>query len=564
MAIRLRGFQNDVKLACYNAWQDPKVRCVMPVLPTGAGKTVIMGDIAREYPGYGCAIAHRSELVGQIAIAFAREGVRHDIVAPKSVIRTIVAAQMERVGRSYYDPRAKWKVASVDTIIRRDLDQNWLRSVGLVFQDEGHHVLKDNKWGKAFSLFPNARGLFPTATPLRADGRGLGSHSDGMVDVMVEGPNMRWLIDNGYLTNYKVLAPHPSDLDLEGLDISAATGDYNVDQMRKRVKASTQIIGDVVATYRAHALGKRGICFAVDVEHATQIAAAFNVAGVAAAVVHAETPDVERFRYMREFEAGRVLMLVNVDLFGEGVDVPAIEVCIMARPTASYGLFTQQFGRALRLMISPILTNAWDTYSVAQRLQHIAESTKPVALVIDHVNNIIEHNGPPDWRVMPWSLDARAKRTRAVDGIPLRACVNILCLQPYLRIYPQCPYCSQEPPPPREPTRPEHVDGDLVLYTPEMLQALFGEKNKVDGPCYLPAHTAGYVDVAIRRRHEDRQTAQKELRAAMELTLPPTMNERLAQRKFFHTYGIDVLTAQTLGSNDALQLRDRIIQKVAK
>jgi superfamily II DNA or RNA helicase len=533
----------------------------MTVLPTGAGKTVIMANIAHEYSGYGCAIAHRSELVGQISIALAREGLRHDIMAPKNTVRSIVQAQMERVGRSFYDTRAKWKVASVDTLLRRDLDRNWTRSVGLVMQDEGHHVLKDNKWGRAFSLFENARGLFPTATPIRADGRGLGSHSDGLVDTLIEGPNMRWLIGNGYLTDYRILAPHPSDLDLEGLEISQATGDFKFEQMRTRVKASKTIVGDVVATYLRYARGKRGITFAVDVEHATTIAGAFNAAGVPAQVVHAETPDADRFRYMRQFEAGELLQLVNVDLFGEGVDVPAIEVISMARPTASYSLFTQQFGRSLRLMVSPILAAAWDSYSVAQRLAFIAASDKPYALIIDHVGNIITHHGPPDMRKVPWSLDARSKSTRAVDGIPLRACINPECLQPYERIYPACPYCGQEPPPPKEPTRPEHVDGDIILYTQAMLDELFGAIRKAD-TLSIPYGASDEIIGRKRREHQQVVEAQRQLRAAMFLYLPPSMDQRVANRRFFHTFGVDTLTAQGLRCADADALRQRILEKV--
>ena len=558
---RLRGFQTDVKMGCYRAWADG-ARCVMPVLPTGAGKTVIMGDIAREYPGYGCAIAHRSELVGQISVALAREGLRHDIVAPDATIRTIVRSHMDEVGRSYFDPRAKWKVASVDTILRRKMDTNWLRQVGLVFQDEGHHVLKDNKWGRAFSLFENARGLFPTATPIRADGKGLGSHSDGMVDALVEGPDMRWLIDQGYLTDYKLIAPLTSDLDMHGVDISSVTGDYNTDQMRKRVKSSSKIIGDVVATYLQHARGLKGITFAVDVEHATQIADAFNAAGVAAQVVHAETPDGDRARYMRMFRRGELKQLVNVDLFGEGVDVPDVQVVSMARPTMSYGLFAQQFGRALRLMISVVLSGAWDTYTPEQRKRFIADSGKPTAIIIDHVGNIVTHYGPPDMRKVPWSLDPRVKGRKVSDAIPLRACVNPMCLQPYERIYALCPYCGVEPPPPRDPTRPEHVDGDMVLYTPEMLHALFGSKYKVDGPCYIPQGVGVEAVSAIKRRHRERQEAQQLLRAAMLLVMPPNIDQRMAQRRFFHWFGVDTFTAQVLGSSDADELRQRITERL--
>lgn len=562
MTYHLAAFQQEVKEQIYRAWADPKVKVVMPVLPTGAGKTVLMGNIAHEYAGFGCSIAHRSELVGQLSVALAREGVRHDIIAPTKTIRTIVNAHLDEIGRSFHDPRAPWKVASVDTLIRRQLDPNWLARVGMVHEDEGHHVLRDNKWGKALAMFPNAIALLPTASPERADGKGLGRHADGLVDVMVEGPNLRWLIDHGHLTDYKVLAPRVDDLDMSGVDISPTTGDYNADQLRNTVKQSNHIVGDVVQTYLKFARGKLGITFAVDVEHATRIADEYNRNGVPAQVVHADTPDADRNRFMRMFKNRELLQLVNVDLFGEGVDVPAVEVVSMARPTASYGLYVQQFGRALRLLVSPILRAAWHSYSSEQRRQFIAESTKPFALIIDHVNNIVSHGGPPDWRTKPWSLDARKRNTKAVDGIPLRACANPICLQPFERIYPACPYCGWEPPPPAVRSLPQHVDGDLVLFTEEMLQALFGQKEKVDGPCFVPYGVDAMVANAIRKNHRSRQEAQAALRKTMALVLPPTVDERINNRRFFHKFGVDTLTAQGLGYADAHELRQRIAQQL--
>jgi len=558
---RLRHFQQDVQDAGYLAW-DEGAKVIMPVMCTGAGKTVLVGDTARKHDGYGVAIAHRSELVGQISMALAKEGVRHDIIAPKATIRTIVNAHMDEIGRTYYDGRSNWKIASVDTIVRRELDPRWTSQVTLAIQDEGHHVLRENKWGRAFAIFPNARGMFVTATPERADGKGLGSHADGLVDKLILGPPMRWMINAGFLTDYKIIAPPLSELNMEGVEISPTTGDYNQDQMRARVKANTKIIGDVVKTYLEHARGKLGITFAVDVEHATDIAAAYNKAGVPAVVVHAETPELERRQYMQRFMRRELLQLVNVDLYGEGVDVPMLEVVSFARPTASYSLFVQQFGRVLRLMLSPILQAAWDTYTDAQRLQMISESAKPYGLVIDHVGNVILHNGPPDWRTDPWSLDARDRRKRNTDSIPLRYCANPMCMEPYERIYPACPWCGWEPPLPTDRSKPEHVDGDMILYTQELLEQLFGQKKKVDGPCLIPYGADALVTASVRKNHATRQQAQAELRQVMSLYLPPGLDERVAQRRFFHTFGVDTLTAQGLGSTDANNLRQRIIDKL--
>jgi DNA or RNA helicases of superfamily II len=198
--------------------------------------------------------------------------------------------------------------------------------------------------------------------------------------------------------------------------LSQATGDFNADQLRKAVHKS-HITGDVVAHYLKLAPGKLGVTFAVDVEAATEIAGAFRAAGVPAEVVSAKTPDALRAQILRRFKAREILQLVNVDLFGEGFDLPAIEVVSFARPTESFALYCQQFGRALRLMLSKEAAAVHAHLTDEQRRAAIAASEKPVAIIIDHVNNVLRH-GLPDAR-REWSLDRRERRSgKKSDAIP--------------------------------------------------------------------------------------------------------------------------------------------------
>lgn len=559
---RCRPYQLDVKNGVYQAWHEG-ARCVMPVVPTGGGKTVIVGEVIREFNVPTCAIAHRQELVGQISTALARENIRHSILAPKPTIRSIVAAHVETVGRSFYDPGAYVKVAGVDTLIRMDATNDpWFHSVRLCVEDEGHHVLKVNKWGQAFGMFPNAFGLFPTATPHRADGRGLGANADGLVDRLVFGPTMRQLIDMGYLTDYRVICPEPS-VDLSHVAISDATGDFNQDQVRKAVHRSPRLVGDVVREYLRWAPGKLGVTFAVDVESATEIAKAYNEAGVPAAVVSAKTPDDLRRSILRRFRNRELLQLVNVDLFGEGFDLPAIEVVSMARPTQSYSLYAQQFGRALRLMISDILAAAWDTYSDAQRRDFIAHSIKPKAMIIDHVGNIERHHLPDKPR--NWTLDRREKRSRGLltDAIPLRTCVNETCAQPYERIHKCCPYCGFYPEP-AERSSIVVVDGDLTELDEATLAMMRGQEINVDAPIYVPKHLEGAAARAAWNNINERNIAQRDLRHAIGswAAAHGAFDDSTNYRRFFHSFGLDVSAAKALGRRDAEELAARIAARL--
>ena len=538
--MQLRWYQQETKDETYGHWSRGVLNVLM-VKPTGSGKTVTMASILHEHKGASCAIAHRQELVSQISIALAREGIKHRVIGPKNVVKLVVNLHMAELGKSFYDVNASCAVAGVDTLVRREKElAGWLKSVTLWVIDEAHHVLTTNKWGKAVQMFPNARGLGFTATAVRADGKGLGRDYDGVFDVMVEGPNMRDLIDQGYLTEYRIFAP-PSDLDLSAVDVSKTTGDYNRDKLVKAVKKS-HVVGDVVDHYLRIAPGKLGITFATDVATATEIAERFTAAGVPAKVVSAKTPDAERISVLRRFKRREILQLVNVDLFGEGFDLPAIEVVSMARPTQSYGLYVQIFGRGLRLM-----------------------EEKTHAIIIDHVGNVVRHGLPDAPRT--WSLGRREKRSSqaADDVIPVKACPQ--CTAVYERIYSECPYCGFKPLPMAR-SGPEQVDGDLLEMDAETLA-------KMRGAILDVAKTPEQYRIELARknvpvigqmtnvkRHVAKQVAHEELRESIAwwggYQRSQGRPDSESYRRFYFKFKIDVLSAQALGTNEAVALTERI------
>ena len=534
--MELRPYQQKAVNALYDAWGSG-ARNVCMQLATGAGKTVIFSNIIANETGISVAIAHRVELVGQISLTLGRNGIRHNIIAPISSIRSIVALHMQELGRSYYDAHARRHVAGVDTLIK--MSEPWFSQVALVVQDEGHHPLRENKWGKAAALFPNARGLYPTATPCRADGKGLGRSADGIMDALIVGIGMRELIKLGYLTDYRIFAP-PSDLDLSSVPVTA-TGDYSPPKLRTAIHKS-HITGDVVAHYLRIAPGKLGVTFAVDIENATEIAAEFRIAGISAEVISSKTPDLLRAEIMRKFRRREIMQLVNVDLLGEGVDVPAIEVVSMARPTQSYALYSQQFGRALRPL---------------EGKQH--------AVIIDHVNNVIRHGLPDSEK--HWSLNRRERRsnTRNDLSMALRVCLNTICLAVYPRTKRSCPYCGHFNMP-HSRNSPEQVDGDLLELDPDILARMRGEIDRIDGAPRIPQGLDRVAQQAVLNRHKGRQNAQAELREIMALWAghqkADGLNDSEIYRKFYLTFGLDIMSAQTLGTNDADDLWDKIQQDI--
>ena len=548
-----RPYQSKLKQDIYAAWVY--ARFILAVLATRGGKTYVFAEILKEHNGMSVAIAHRQELIGQISLALARFQVPHRIIAPQKVVKFIVQLHVAQTGKSYYDPNARVAVAGVDTLMSKSRQialKPWAEQITLWVQDEAHHVLKDNKWGRAAAMFPNAKGLGVTANTFRADGKGLGEHADGIMDVLVESLGLADLIAQGYATPYRIFSPTARDLNLSDVGVSSSTGDFNQKQLVKATGKSS-VIGDVVEHYKKLANGKLGITFAPGVEIAADIAAQFNAAGVPAEVVSAKTPDRIRIAIQERFKRREIWQLVNVDLFGEGYDVPGIEVVSMARATESFNLFCQQFARGLTL-----------------------KEGKETAIIIDHVGNCIRFSqkyGMPDSRIT-WSLDRREKRSRGKkdpDLIPTRSCPA--CTSLYEAIYRACPYCGHVYVPAIR-SAPEFVDGDLYELDAKTLAAMRGEVGRVDTPVEAfkaQLERGGLQGVALLgagKQHSLRQEAQVELRASIAQWAGYRRAEERpdseSYRRFFFKFGIDVLSAKALGRPEAEELRERIEKEMTR
>jgi superfamily II DNA or RNA helicase len=528
------------------AWNQG-AKHVVGVASTGFGKTVCLSQLVEDNRGAACVVAHRQELVGQISMMLARYGVRHNIIAAQATVRAIAAEHVREFGQCYYTPSSLVGVASVDTLVRAEVDAAWLAQVTLVITDEGHHVVIGNKWHAALQRFPNARGLLPTATPSRADGKGLGTPElggSGIADAMVLGPPMRWLIDNGFLTPYRVICVE-SDLKLLESQVSAS-GDYSPQTLKDAAKKS-RIVGDVVREYLRWARGLRHITFSTDTDTAAAMTTAYRAAGVRAECLTGKTHDHLRRDIIKRFERGDLEEIVAVDIISEGFDLPAIEAVSFARPSMSLGVVWQQFGRALRTF-----------------------EGKTQALIIDHVGNVINPAiGLPD-RPRVWSLANRdSRKKKENDAIPMRVCVE--CYEPYERTYRECPHCGHYPEPASR-AAPQSVDGDLAEMSPELLAKLRGDLDQAaytldEERARLVASRAPHVAVmAGVKHHAERLDTLAQLRQTMAdwggRRFARGDTDSMMQREFFLRFGVDVITAQALKRAEAQALLDRIVNSV--
>jgi DNA repair protein RadD len=258
-----------------------------------------------------------------------------------------------------------------------------------------------------------------------------------------------------------------------------------------------------------------------------------------------------RAEIIKRFRSRQILQLVNVDLFGEGFDLPAIEVVSMARRTMSYSLYCQQFGRALRIL---------------------ADNPDKIAIIIDHAGNVKLH-GLPD-KDRDWSLadsGSGPKYKDPDDEIPLRYCTE--CTQPYEVIHKACPWCGHVLIP-ADRSKPEYVDGDLHELSPEALALMRGEVERVDQDPNEVARRmqyAGAPDIAVAsalKNNKIRQVHQSALRESIgwfaHIQTQRGVPQSESYRRFYHTFGIDVLSAQALGKPQAIELADKLNQWIGR
>lgn len=530
--MTLRDYQIDLKQRILGEWASGQ-RNILAVMPTGSGKTRTMAHIAAELDEPGIAQAHRQELVGQISMAFAQVGVFHRIIAPDTIVREITNQHIDELGRNYVRPDARYAIAGVDTLIRRsdpffDTLKHWQT-------DEAHHLLASNKWGRAVAMLGGARGIGWTATPCRSDRKSLKRGQGGCFDTLVVGPTMRHLIDRGYLKEFRIYGL-PQAIDVTNVKVGTG-GDYNREQLADAAHKSA-ITGDIVKHALALAPGKKGVTFAVDVTMAHEHAAAFRQAGVRAAVLSADTPSAERLQIIRAYRGDGLDEVCNVDVLGEGFDLPGIVRATFARPTASYGLFVQQFGRALRPM-----------------------DGEPTAIILDHVGNVLRHGGPPD-KGLPWSLDGLPPR--AASEVPVRFCGSPLCMLEWQGFTAVCPHCGwrRERGDPEARKRPEILEGDLTLYDDVMLQALRDEVDRIAGPPAVPRGASQVVVRSIEKQWRSRAEAQTELSEAIDRWAGHwrAAGEPLdaVYRRFWAVYGMTTLDALIMSGPKQREMVERL------
>ena len=262
----------------------------------------------------------------------------------------------------------------------------------LIIVDEGHRALAKS-YQRILKQFPKAIVLLFTATPHRTGRMQL----DQIADDIIVGQSIHELTDKGFLAPFRYFQP-PNDFDSKLLK-RGSTGDFTNESMQQAM--STKIFGHIVKQYKRIANGMQAVVYTYSVDSAIKIANEFNSEGISAVEVDGTTSKEKRDLAVQKFREQEIKILVNVNLFTEGVDLPNVDCVIMARPTASLALYLQFSMRCLN------------------------PRKGKTAIIIDHANNFKTFGYPDDdrdWKQAIKSGKQKSKSLLTDSGISITTC----------------------------------------------------------------------------------------------------------------------------------------------
>ena len=247
------------------------------------------------------------------------------------------------------------KVTSIQWLSRhyREMEEK----PGLIVIDEAHHALAET-YAEVMNAYPKAKKLGLTATPYRLNGKGF----TDLFDTLLCSWSMEKFIAEGRLSLYDYYSIKPdsaAQLLIDSLQKRGADGDYQQKELNEvmDVKPSLEML---CLTIKKYVPGKKGIVYAISIQHAEHIAEFYRENGIKAVAISSKTPLAERKELIERFKSSSlssslnsasddIEVLVSVDLFSEGFDCPDVEFIQLARPTLSLAKYMQMVGRGLRV-----------------------------------------------------------------------------------------------------------------------------------------------------------------------------------------------------------------------
>ncbi|WP_461535893.1 DEAD/DEAH box helicase family protein [Spongorhabdus nitratireducens] len=345
MAFKLRPYQTDAVQSVIQHFRKSDDPAVV-VLPTGAGKSLVISELGRIARGRVLVLAHVKELVEQNHAKYESYG---------------LSASIFSAGLKRKEATEQVVFGSVQSVVR-NLDAFNDDNFTLLVIDECHRVsaATDSSYHKVIdhlrSHNSRLKVLGLTATPYRLEQGWLYRyHYQGAVrteddrffqSCIFELP-LSFMIREGFLTPATQV-----DAPVTWYDFSQLArdkyGQYREADLNKLLKGKGRVTQKIIAQVVQDAEKRQGVMiFAATVDHAREIFGYLPEAE--AALITGETPGAERDQLIEQFKQKQLKYLVNVSVLTTGFDAPHVDLIAILRPTESVSLYQQIVGRGLRL-----------------------------------------------------------------------------------------------------------------------------------------------------------------------------------------------------------------------
>ena len=329
----LRDYQEEMIENARETLRAGKKRIIIHA-SCGAGKTIIAAAIvssALEKNKKVLFLVHLRELAYQAMERFSDFGIGDEV-------GIIMAGEEPHLDKPV-------QIASVQTYIRRlNLEEQaynpWFHKADLVIYDECQESISKTRKAILEIYKADTVILGLTATPCRADGRGLGEIYEEIVSCI----NIKELTKLGHLVPVVYFGCKELP-DLNNIPIVA--GDYNKKVLGERVD-KPKLIGDIYDNWARLAIERQTVIFATNVKHSKHIKDLFERRGIKIEHVDAHTPEDERRDILNRFKSGDIQVVTNCAIYGQGADFPWASCIVLAKPSKSYGKYVQMAGRGLR------------------------------------------------------------------------------------------------------------------------------------------------------------------------------------------------------------------------
>lgn len=343
---QLRPYQQEAVDATLNHFRHSDESAVI-VLPTGAGKSLVIAELARLARRKVLVLTHVKELVEQNHAKYESYGLRGGIFSAglkrKESYHQVTFAGVQSVSANLDEFRDEYSLVIIDECHRvsgEDTSQ-YHRIIELLRQQ--------NESLKVLGL---------TATPYRlAMGwiyryhyrgfvRGTEEQTKPFQHCIYELP-LSYMINRGYLTKPELVNAAVAQYDFSTL-VPDRFGEYTEKDVNQLLSKHKRVTRAIIEQVRELAAEREGVMiFAATVEHAREITGYLPESETA--LITGTTDLKDRDALIQRFKQRQLKFLVNVSVLTTGFDAPHVDFIAILRPTQSVSLYQQIVGRGLRL-----------------------------------------------------------------------------------------------------------------------------------------------------------------------------------------------------------------------